>query len=310
MISKEYWHFILDFSLIAGLASSLLFNASICSIGHFFLERRANATGLAANGGSVGGVVFPLMLQSLFPKVGWAWSTRILGFVILLLCIIANLLVRGRLPQKKRAPISDLLPNFRIFLDGTGALAATTAAIFFAEWGLFAPITYLPLAQMHYGVSEAFSYQIIAIFNSGSCLGRWAAGFVADKAGRFNTIILVVTLCLVSTFGLWLPARGNTGLTVSFAVIFGFASGSIISLTPVCVGQLCKTSEYGRYYATSYTIVSFAILTGIPIGGALIKQVGDYWGVIVFTGCCYAVAIACFLFVRIKKAGWDWRTRW
>ena len=32
--------------------------------------------------------------------------------------------------------------------------------------------------------------------------------------------------------------------------------GSNISLTPVCVGQLCDTEVFGRWYATCYTIVS------------------------------------------------------
>ena len=223
---------------------------------------------------------------------------------------MANLLVRGRLPHKKQAPISELLPDFKIFIDGTGAMAATTAGIFFVEWGLFVPITYLTSYALASGVDETFSYQLIAVFNAGSCLGRWIAGYAADRAGRFNTLIIVVLCCLVSTFALWLPAKGNIGLIVSFSVVFGFASGSIISLTPICVGQLCKTSEYGRYYATSYTIVSFGILTGIPIGGALIRRVGGYLGVIGFTGCCYVAALACFVFVRLKKAGRHWRVKW
>lgn len=32
------------------------------------------------------------------------------------------------------------------------------------------------------------------------------------------------------------------GITIVFAFLFGVASGSNISLTPVCVGQLCKCS--------------------------------------------------------------------
>jgi hypothetical protein len=49
-------------------------------------------------------------------------------------------------------------------------------------------------------------------------------------------------------------------LLVIYALLFGFSSGSNISLTPVCVGQLCKTENYGRYYATAYTIVSFGLV--------------------------------------------------
>jgi nitrate/nitrite transporter NarK len=58
--------------------------------------KRGYATGIACTGGSVGGVIFPLMLEALFPK-GWAWATRIQGFVFLALLALATLLIRGRL---------------------------------------------------------------------------------------------------------------------------------------------------------------------------------------------------------------------
>jgi hypothetical protein len=54
-----------------------------------------------------------------------------------------------------------------------------------------------------------------------------------------------------------MPAGGNVVAVIIFSVVFGFASGSNISLVPVCVGELCPVENYGRYYTTVYTIVSF-----------------------------------------------------
>lgn len=86
-----------------------------------------------------------------------------------------------------------------------------------------------------------------------------------------------------------------------FVVVFGFASGSNISLTPVCVGQLCETRDYGQYYATCYTIVSVGCLTGVPIAGEIIERDGgQYWGLIVFTGCCYVGAFGAFAIARAQ----------
>ena len=126
---------------------------------------------------------------------------------------------------------------------------------------------------------------------------------------------MTVFLCLVAVIGLWLPAatpgsavRENIPLIVIFAIGFGFASGSNISLTPVCVGQLCETEEYGRWYATCYTIVSFGCLTGVPIAGAIITiDGGEYWGLILFTGACYAIGLACFTAARVMMVGWSLR---
>jgi MFS family permease len=149
------------------------------------------------------------------------------------------------------------------------------------------------------------SYQLLAVLNVGSVIGRWLPGYIADKMGRFNAMILTVFLCLTSTLCIWLPAGNSLPAIIVYAITFGFASGSNISLTPVCVGQLCKTEQYGRYYATCYTIVSIGSLTGIPIAGSILTIChGDYWGLITFTGLCYVLGLIAFVWARVLQVGW------
>jgi MFS family permease len=301
-VCHTYWHFLVVFGIMGGLGTSLVFTPAVAAIGHFFLQKRGQCTGLAAVGGSLGGIVYPLTLQALFPKIGFAWATRVIGLINLILLIIANLFIKSRLPPRK-ATKESILPDFRIFRDPVFAL--TTLGVFFVEWGLFVPLSYLVSYSLEFGVSSTFSYQIIAILNAGSCFGRYFPGWIADKIGRFNAMVLTIALCLVSTLVLWLPADGRVAMVVVYAVVFGFASGSGISLTPVCVGQLCKVENYGRYYATCYTLVSFGTLTGIPIAGQLITACGgSYWGLIVFTGASYTASTITFVMARGLGAGW------
>ncbi|KAF2786233.1 MFS general substrate transporter [Melanomma pulvis-pyrius CBS 109.77] len=312
-LCTQYWHFMLVFGVLGGLGTSLLFTPAFGAVSHFFFVKRGNATGIAAAGGSLGGIIFPLMLQKLFPMVGFAWATRIMGFVFIFCCIVAVSLIRSRLPPK---PGQSVMPDLRIFRDRSYLLL--TLGIYFMEWGLFVPITYLTSFATSTGaIDPAFSYQLIAIMNAGSCIGRWAPGYIADKLGRFNSMIAALALCTATTFTLWLPASILTpttpaeattikALTIVYTLIFGFASGSNISLTPVCVGQLCDTNEYGRYYATCYTIVSFGTLTGIPIAGSLIQATnGHYYGVVVWTGLCYVVSLGCFIASRAYRVGYE-----
>lgn len=253
-VCTQYWHFMLVIGVVGGLGASLIFTPAISAIGHYFLEKRGVATGIASTGGSIGGIAFPLILEALFPKIGWAWATRVVALICLVAFAIANLLIRSRLPQK---PFSkeNILPDFRILREPRFAL--TTASVFFIEWGMFIPISFISSYALDHGFSTHFSYQILAIANAGSFFGRWLPGFFSDFLGRFNTLIATVALCLLCNACLWLPAGNSLALLVVFALLFGFSSGSNISLTPVCVGQLCKTEHYGRYYATAYTVVSF-----------------------------------------------------
>ncbi|KAK6832531.1 hypothetical protein RU639_003866 [Aspergillus parasiticus] len=250
----------------------------------------------------------PLALQNLFDKVGFAWATRVIALICLVTLTCSCLLTSSRLPKK---PFSreHILPDFGILLDIKFFL--TTMSIFFIEWGLFVPLTYIISYGLAEGISTEFSYQLLAIFNAGSFFGRCLPGFLADRLGRFNTLIVTVALCLIFNACLWLPANGNVLVVVVYCCLFGFTSGSNISLTPVCVGQLCKTEHYGRYYAMSYTIVSFGTLTGVPIAGEILSLCGgEYWGLITFTICCYAAGLACAIAVKVIHTGWRdvWRS--
>ena len=311
---SQYWHFILVFSILGGSGTSLVFTPSIAAIGHWFYLKRGTFTGLACVGGSLGGIIFPLALQALFakPEIGWPWAQRTLALMNLPFAIMVNLFVRSRLPAKRPVEKSQIMPDWRIFKDPTFALV--TLAVFFVEWGLFVPISYLTNFALSIGVDETFSYQLIAIFNAGSCLGRYLPGLIADRIGRFNATIATTVICWVSAFTFWLTPEllvdglysTRIALLIVFALVFGFGSGSGISLIPVCVGQLCRTEEYGRYYATCYTVVSFATLTGIPIAGALITATsgGRYWGLILFTGVSYAISTVIFMAAKATRTGY------
>ncbi|KAJ5908706.1 hypothetical protein N7495_001388 [Penicillium taxi] len=236
---------------------SLAFNPAISIIAHYFNKRRGLATGIASSGASFGGVVFPLLFQHVVVRVGFAWTTRIIALVVLVAFSIAILLIRARRPSKT-ASIGDILPDLTIFCDR--ALMLASMSIFFMEWGLFVPLTYLISYALSHGQSSQFSFLLLSLINAGSIFGRWIPGYCADRIGRFNTLIITLFGCLLCTVCLWLPAGSSKAIIAIFALLFGFFSGSNVSLAPVCIGQLCKLEAFGRYYATAYAIVSIRYL--------------------------------------------------
>ncbi len=253
-VCTKYWHFIIVFGVLGGTGTALIFTPAIAAVGHWFKAKRGTATGIAVSGGSVGGVVFPLALQRLFETVGWPWAMRVQGFVFVVLLIVANLLIRSRLPPK---PGGSSMPDFKILRSVQFSLL--TVGTYLMEWGLFTPIAYLTIYAVRSGaMSREFSFQIIAIFNAASAVGRFAPGYFADRFGRYNMMLITLSMCMIAAFAFWLPgtvladdSHGDSktaiiALTIVYAIVGGFGSGANISLTPVCVGQLCETNEYGR----------------------------------------------------------------
>ncbi|KAK0387920.1 hypothetical protein NLU13_4165 [Sarocladium strictum] len=302
------WHFVLVFGVLLGLGSSLIFTPCIAAVGHWFKRRRGLATGLASTAGGIGGVVYPLMLSRLFDSIGYAWAVRVLALICLVCCCVGILLVRSRLPPAVNASPH---PDFKIFKQIP--FLYLSLGIFLLEFSLFIPLAYISSYALSEGFDSEFAFNLIPILNASSVVGRALPGWYADVIGPINVCIGSVILSFVACFCVWLPSGHTTAGVVIFAILFGFSSGTSIAVAPVCVGQLCKTQEYGRYYATTYTLVSFACLIGIPIAGNIVEaQNGRYSGLIILTGGIYVFCTTFLLLAKTSRLGWKegWKARY
>ncbi|KXH30972.1 riboflavin transporter MCH5 [Colletotrichum salicis] len=302
-LCKEYFQILLAYSILGGLGGALLNSPSYGAIAHFFESRRGFATGIAATVGSIGGIVYPILLQNLFPTLGFGPTARILGFILLGLTVPATLFIRSRLP-KKEGP-GSIWPDFTAFRDPKFSLSAI--GIFFMEWGHFVPITYIISYTATFPGSNVHSYTILSILNATSAIGRFLPGLAADKYGRFNVILITIALCFITVLGLWLPSGNSQSMLLTFVAMFGFASGSNLGLVPVCLGQLCDAREYGRYLSTAMMMASFGTLSSLPIAGAILEaqEGGQNWnGLILFSGVSYFLAFICYAAVRVLAVGW------
>lgn len=295
--AKEYYQFMLGFSILGGIGSTMIFNPSITVIAHWFWKNRAFATGVAATGGAIGGIIFPLSLDKLLKETSYAWSIRVVAFIVLFLCAMNVLLVESR-ETKKRVFVNAVI-DFKALKDWE--FMTLILAIFLVEWGCFVPMNYIGTHAVFRGLSVTYSNQIIAYLNVGSVFGRAFTGYLADKYGAFNVMSCSSMICGILCLAVWLPAGDTKAGLTALSVLFGFWSGSTISLTPVCVARLSPTKDYGRRYGTCYFFTSFAALTGLPIAGSLTDHA--YLGLILFAGLMYLLGSFFFVVSRFLAVG-------
>lgn len=300
----EFYQFLLSFGVLGGVSASMLFTPSVSAIGHWFVRRRGLATGIACTAGGVGGVIFPLVILYLAPSMGFAWAIRSVGLVCAVFCALACCLLLKRLPPNKRAGATISL---RALSDTK--YAVTTLAVFLVEFAVFIPYTYISSCAIYMGMDAQQAYLLNVLVNAGAIPGRALPGFAADRLGAFNVMCITAFVCSVFIFCLWLPAgTANEVAITSFAVLFGFYSGAAISLTPVCVGQMCSAKDYGKRNGTAFSLASVGALIGVPIAGAILQaDKGSYRGLIVFAGGFYAAAMVMFMVARIMSTGWKLR---
>ncbi|KAN0091772.1 MFS general substrate transporter [Hyaloscypha variabilis] len=285
-ISHKYYQFLLAQGVVSAIGASAVFTPSLSAVATWFHHKRGLAFGITMSGSSAGGVIFPIMINHLIPKVGFAWSMRIAAFMILGLLIIANLTVKIRTPPHPQPPMT-LKEFFSPLTERTYAL--TAAGNFLFVFGLFIPINYLIVQAIAGGMSPSLANYLIPILNAASLFGRIIPGILSDKFGRYNIFVVVAFLTAILILALWIPASSNIGLML-FAGFFGFASGAFISLGPALIAQISPIHKIGIRQGLLFAVMSVGALTTSPIGGAIVSQEnGSFTGVKVFAGVmCFA----------------------
>ncbi|KAI1139106.1 MFS general substrate transporter [Hypoxylon sp. FL0543] len=298
-LSTQYYQIILCQGIVSAVGMSAVFNSATNSVMGWFFKKRAAALGLTVSGSSLGGVVLPIMMEHLIPKIGFAWTIRALGFMFLALCGFACATVKSRLPPRKKPfNVMDYLRPLR-----EPAFVCIVLAGFFFFWGMFLPFNYIELQARQQGIDPAIIPYLLPIINAVSIPGRILPGFLGDRFGRFNVMIFISGLSGVITLALWVPGK-STATTVVYGAVFGFASGGFISLLPAVVAQISDIREIGTRTGIAFFFAALGALTGSPIGGAIVSaQGGRFLGLQLFCGVVMTVGMLCFVASRTVQVG-------
>ncbi|KAI9877427.1 MAG: hypothetical protein M1830_003912, partial [Pleopsidium flavum] len=106
-ISTQYWQLFLAQGVCQGLGDGLLFCPTISLISTYFSKKRTMAISLAACGAATGGMVFPVIAQNLLDRVGFGWTVRVMGFVMLGNVAIILAFTRTRIPPRSTGPFFE-----------------------------------------------------------------------------------------------------------------------------------------------------------------------------------------------------------
>ncbi|KAK6460022.1 monocarboxylate permease [Scheffersomyces coipomensis] len=311
--STKVYQFILSFVCL-GLGNGLGMTPLIGVISHWFLKKRGNFTGIATSGGSVGGLVFPLMLRHSYATYGYVWAMRILAFTCLGCMLLALALVRGRLkrfPEQSDEEFDSKWDKFRSKLSfSTWKLndkkyIFVIAGAFFAELSLVLLLTYFATYAIAQGVSESTSLLLLTVWNGAGILGRWLPGYISDHIGRFNVNILMLTSYTLCILVMWLPFGYSLKVLFAFSTIAGFCSGSILSLLPACLSQITPVNEIGSKYGLLNAILSIANLFGVPIASTIIGNgsVHHYNNFVILVACLAVLGTCFWTLSRVTIAG-------
>jgi predicted MFS family arabinose efflux permease len=238
------------------------------------------------------------MLHRLIPQIGFAWSVRTIGFVMVATFIVPNTVMKVRvLPAKKRAVVDTSAfrswPYMLFVLGG-----------FIGFMGLYTPFFYVQYYSISKGITDQnLGFYLLAILNSASVFGRIIPNFVADKLGPMNIIIPCALISGILIFCL-IPIDSVAAIMV-FNILYGFFSGSFVSLPPTILVHLTPNRALiGTRMGMCFGVVAVGVLVGTPIAGAILDAAG-FTSVWIFGGTLTVVGGLVMLASRFTWKGFS-----
>lgn len=299
-LSTKYWHLFLAQGICTGIGNGLVFCPILALLSTYFSSNRSLAIGIAASGTATGGVVYPVIVRQLLPRVGFPWTVRVIGFVMFGIQCVTIAFTRTRLPPRRSGPIVEL----QAFKELPYAMYCV--AMFLVFWGLYFAFYYIgSFGRDVLNLSRNDSINLLLILNGVGLFGRLIPAYLADKYFGPLNLIGPVTFVAGVLLYCWAAVSSSNGL-IAFAVVYGLFAAGIQSLFPATLSSLTTDlKKAGVRMGMCFSVISFACLTGSPIAGALIeKDGGQYLHAQLYAGSIMVVGSALLVLTRVAKIGW------
>ncbi|EIM82644.1 MFS general substrate transporter [Stereum hirsutum FP-91666 SS1] len=264
----RYYQIFLSQGIGMGIGAGILFVPAMAIQAHHWRRRRSLAIGvvtagtgfstsfsqaqytdIASKGASIGGIVFPIMLNQLLNgSVGFAWGVRASAFLVLGMLLAANLLMKDN-----------------------PAITAITRGRKQDVKALFVDIPYM-----------LYIAACASLINAAALFGRIIPSMFSQRLGIMNILISVCFACgilILALFGI-----RDIGSVIVFAILYGFFSGAFLSVLNLAAASFSRNEgEVGLRMGMTYSLASFGALVGNPVDGALLGPTFPWSRALIFS---------------------------
>jgi MFS transporter, OFA family, oxalate/formate antiporter len=134
---------------------------------------------------------------------------------------------------------------------------------------------------------------VVAIFNT---CGRFVSGFLSDRIGRTNTMILAFVLQAINMFAFVHYTTPN--LLIFGSAFTGLCYGTIFTLFPATTADFYGVRHLGVNYGSVFTAFGVAGITGSVLGGRIRDVLHSYAHA--FTMCAVMLLVGALLAFILK----------
>ncbi|KAA1098309.1 hypothetical protein PGT21_033092 [Puccinia graminis f. sp. tritici] len=219
--STSAFHILLTQGIGYGIGGCALYYSALSHLPEWFDLRQGFANGFVFTGTGLGGLIFPLILNSLLGKYGAKLALQITTVLFAIPIFLAVLFIRPRIPHCRQR--QDSLTQSVSSCEKQAVPIQSTA--------FYLPGLYLPTYIHCLGRRSVAGSALLAILNSGTIFAQLAAGALSDHYSPFLIGLTANLLGAASVLILW-GALSHSGIVwlFVFAAVYGSTAGAWTSL--------------------------------------------------------------------------------
>ena len=305
---------VVTFGLVGGIGIGLGYSATTPpAIKWFPPGRKGLITGIVVSGVGLAAVYMSPLTNYLLKATSIQQTFLILGLgSIVLLSILAQFLTNPppgyvaatkpvtattsttRTPQGTRRDLDwhEMLRTGQFYLLWLMFVLSASAGLL-----IIGNITLIAQDQVPQWDKAFVLVMVVAIFNT---CGRFVSGFVSDRIGRSNTMVLAFVLQALNMF---LFVQYKTPALLLFGSAFtGLCYGTIFTLFPAATADFYGIRNLGVNYGWVFTAFGVAGVTGSVLGGRVRDLFGSYSYAFVTCGIMLLLGTVLALVLKGPKA--------
>ena len=299
---------VITYGVIGGIGTGLVYATCVNLVGKWYPESKGSRVGFVNGGFGYGSIPFIIIFSYWFTVSNHTWVLALVGvFMMICMCTCGYFMkdppmnwwpaqvdptnwaknqaaarnLKKNPPAAKQFSPNEALRQWQLYVMWF-ALTLTAGVSLF---GISFETKFAKASG--FAVYVAVLSAIMLAFVNGT--GRGFVGWLSDRLGRKQTLILVCVILGLSQWGVgWSGVHGNEALFFTFAIISGFGSGAFYPmfalLTPDYFGENYNASNYGVVYSGK---MFGSILA--PVGAAFVTANG-YGATYVLAGALSVVA--------------------
>jgi MFS family permease len=267
------WLSIVQFFL--GFSAAAFFGPMMADISKFFYKRKGLAVSLVASGQHLCGAIWPFLIKDFLLDGEWRHAHLFIALVCSIIIPILFLLIGDKKPNLEKEVIQvkqKININSRLQLS----ISDKKIQILLMCAGIFCCIA-MSMPQVHIvplcidnGFGLAVGTEILSYMLFAAVMSRVIFGFLSDKLGPIQTLILCSTLQAIS-LSMFLPFDSQMSLYI-VAIFFGLSQGGIVPIYAVIISKFLPANEV----AERVGLLIFATIIGMSLGGWLSGEIYDY----------------------------------